>query len=161
MGLISREVLEGINLKDFPPTKVLEQLEHYPQLFEFLKSKEKLLGKTRPLVTFMCSFSIWIFKGISSPRRELSLDMLHALWGHVSSNRELAVKIEELEEDLWQYFLLFLKGATERENLSEKEIGRAALVFSTVLLALVFVFWPEERLPLLEKLIRTTGENID
>ncbi len=161
MGLVSKDILEGYSLEEFSPGKVLEQLQDYPGVFQFLKSKEDLMGRARPLVTFMAALSIWVFKKVSPIRRNLPPNLLDTLWKRIYSNRELAQKVEELESDLWDYFLSLLQGARQREEISDREIGVGALVYSTILLGLLFVFWPEEKLYLVEELIRTTGENTD
>ena len=66
---ISKETIEEIDINDFSPGKIVEQLKFFPEIFEFLKSKEKEMGRIRPLITFLTGVAIWAFRK-STPFKE-------------------------------------------------------------------------------------------
>ncbi len=153
MTLIGEGLLQQVNIEDFSPGKVLAQLQEYPFVFEFLRSKESALGKVRPVVTFMCALSIWAFKQVAEPRRGVPSGLLFALWDKIAGRKDVGEMVEEMEGNLWRYFVDLLHAANKKEPLSDKEIGTGALVYAVVLMGLIFVFWPQDKLPLLQHLL--------
>ncbi len=155
---ISREIIEEIDINDFPPGKIVEQLKFFPEIFEFLKSKEKEMGKIRPLITFLTGIAIWGFRKRTSFKRKIPSNFFPTLWDRFKSNRESAKSmgdmVESLEPELWRYFLTTIKSETMRnKDISREEIGTGALVFSIVTMGLLFAFGDEHTLEELRNIV--------
>jgi hypothetical protein len=158
MSYISKKILTQLNLNDFTPGKIIDQLKFIPEIFSFLKSKERQMGRIRPLITYMVGVAIWAFRKQGSLRRTLPQDFFTVFWDRFANDRDRARRlgeiIEKIEPDLWEFFLTIIQGEILRENkLSKEEIGIGALVFATIVIGLFFVFSDEDDLRILNEYI--------
>jgi hypothetical protein len=143
MPLVSEETLNAIDPNSFGPQNVAEQLAFLPEVFEFLKNRESLLGKTRPVVTYTMAANLWALRQCGHQQRELPAGLLDHLWERLAEGRDssrLTEALEQLEPHLWSFSLRLMQGAMEREEWSHQDLAAASLVYSAVLFACLYVF---------------------
>ncbi|GAB6888106.1 hypothetical protein JCM13304A_16040 [Desulfothermus okinawensis JCM 13304] len=155
---ISREKLLHLSLNQLTPGKLMDQLKFCPEIFNFLKSKENSLGRIRPIVTYTICLSIMAYRQTSESKRDIPSGFFEALWRKFSSNKKVAKLpgdiIEDLEPELWNFFLNILKKERLRDdNIKNEEIGTGALVFSIVVMGLLYIFGQENTMEKLSHLI--------
>jgi hypothetical protein len=155
MALIQENILHELDKNDFGPGLIGEQLSFFPAIFPFLQQMEELLGKTRPVLAYSIAAAVWAFRQKSpSPEREMPTGILDSLWERLSQSRSggnVPEVLEELEPQLWTLFLNLSEAAFVKEEWSKEEFVVAGYVYSVVLLALIYAFWPEAELPEVEK----------
>lgn len=143
MPLVDEETLQGLDPNSFGPQNVAEQLAYLPDAFEFLKNRESLLGKTRPVVTYAMAATVWALRQSGDPVRELPAGLLDHLWNRLAEGRDstgIFEALEELEPHVWSFFLRLTQGAMEQEEWTQQDLVAASLVFSTLLFACLYVF---------------------
>ena len=156
---IYKEKLRDLYLGELTPSRLMEQLKFCPLIFNFLKSKEIALGKIRPIITYTICLSIWIFRQTTPKKREIPEGFFESLWKKFTENKNVAKSpgnvIEELEPDLWNFFLGILEKEVQREkNVTKTEIGTGALVFAIVIMGLLYSFGNENTIKKLTNLIK-------
>ena len=80
--------------------------------------------------------------------------ILDSLWEKVTqtqASEKIPEVLESLEPQLWNLFLNLAEAAFAKEQWSKEEFIIAGHVYAVVLLALIYVYWPEEELPEVEK----------
>ena len=156
---ISKEKLRDLHLAELTPSKLMEQLKFCPTIFNFLKSKEIVLGKIRPIITYTICLSIWIFRQTTTKKREIPEGFFESLWNKFLENKNVAKfsgdVIEELEPNLWNFFIGILEKEIQREkDITKTEIGTGALVFAIVIMGLLYSFGNEDTITKLTELIK-------
>ncbi|MEF8823360.1 MAG: hypothetical protein V5B78_04475 [Desulfohalobiaceae bacterium] len=154
MPVVSEEVLNQVSQESFGPERVAEHLGYFPEVFRYLKERHEDMGNTRPVVTYATAVTVWAFRESGDTARDLPQGMLQNLWqrlSHGGLGDKLSGFLEEMEPNMWRFFLDLTKAAAHKEEWDQKDVAVAGLVYAPVLSACIYAFWPEEELSKLEQ----------
>jgi len=157
MPLVDEETLNALDPNSFGPQNVAEQLAFLPDVFEFLKNRESLLGKTRPVVTYAMAATLRALRQSAEPQRELPPGLMEHLWSRLAEGQngsQISEALESLEPSLWHFFLRLAHGASEREEWSHQDLAAASLVYSAVLFGCLYVFSSGRSLDVLTRAVQ-------
>ena len=161
MSLIDSATLQMLDQNPFDPQSIVEHLGFVPDIFDFLKTKEDVLGKSRPTVTYAVAITIWAYRQkTNSQVRELPKGFLDVLWKKISEEKAgeyISELMESLEPIIWNYFLNLIQGASQKENWSKQDLTAGAMVYGTILTCCILMFWQEDYLVEIEKTLQNYG----
>lgn len=156
--IVSKKALSKIDLQQFNPGQIIDQLKFSPEIFPFLKERENIMGPIRPIITYCVGVAIWAFKKSSLKKRDIPFGFLESLWIRIHSNKDLPKRlgdaIETLEPELWDFLLSIIKTETIRnKEITEKELGAGCLILLVVIIGLIFAFGSEQDLIEIDKIL--------
>ena len=161
MGLVSQDTLKQLDEDSFGPERVAEHLGFFPELFQFLKESEQVMGRTRPVVAYATAVTVWAFRQSGGqPLRKLPVGLPQVFWERIAqgeAGEHLTECLDVLEPELWRYVQTLIRAAAIKEEWDRREMASASLVYGPVLLASTLAFWPEDKLPELEETLRSHG----
>lgn len=165
MTLIEKDVLQQIDQNSFGPTNIAEQFSFLPEVFRFLQKREQILGKTRPVVTYSVAITIWALRLSGNvPSRQIAPGWQESVWERLSGGEggeQVYELLEKAEPNMWEFFLQLIEAASLSEEWSSQEVAVASLVYGTVLIICLIIFWPEERIGDLNDLLEKLGMEWD
>ncbi len=152
--IINKKILDKLNIENFTPSSIAKYLEVIPELFLFLKSKEKVLGRSKGIVTFITSVTVWAFKEKTNSLRNIPQGLLNKLWeDFANKDKENIFDIpHKLEPHMWNYFLSLIYLESQRGKWEKHELVRAASVYGPILIGCCWVFYSEEQLTNMEQI---------
>ncbi len=146
---IEEELLNKLKLDDFTPAKIVDNLKLVPEIFDFLKLKENLLGRSKGLVTYITAITIWAFrKKYKNMLRKIPESFLEKLWESFkdTNKKDIFDVPYKIEPNMWKYFLSLIYLEAKRDNWDKMELLIAATVYAPILLGCCWIFYPEEDL---------------
>lgn len=154
MPVVSQDVLDQVSQESFGPERVAEHLGYFPEIFRYLKERHADMGQTRPVVAYATAVTVWAFRESGDTVRDLPQGMLQNLWqrlSHGGLGDKLSGFLEEMEPNMWRFFLDLTKAAAYKEEWEQTDVAVSGLVYAPVLSACIYAFWPEEELSRLEQ----------
>ncbi|MFW6055116.1 MAG: hypothetical protein ACOC9D_04340 [Thermodesulfobacteriota bacterium] len=162
MPLISESCLNRLDLDPLGPQDVMEQLRFFPEFFPFLQRHEEIMGRLRPVITYLVAATVWAFRAENhKPKRELENGFLDSFWARLAEGRggiELPDVLQEIEPNMWDHFLTLVRAASDQENWTAQELAVASKIYGTILLVCELIFCDEEDLLRIENLFKLPPE---
>ncbi len=160
MPLIDQKTIDKLTSNPLKPETLAEQLAFQHQIFEFLKEHDQHLGQSRPIVTLAITTALYAFRQVSEPVRDIPPGFLSSTFECITELKGgggLTEVLETFEPNIWHFFLGVAEAGTRKEGWSNQDLAMAGLIFGTLLLACMFMFYPLEQLGPLEQALRERG----
>jgi len=160
MPIIDQKTIDKLTANPLKPETLAEQLAFQHQIFEFLKEHDQHLGQSRPIVTLAITTALYAFRQVSEPVREIPPGFLSSTFECITELKGgggLTEVLETFEPNIWHFFLGVAEAGTRKEGWSNQDLAMAGLIFGTLLLACMFMFYPLEELGPLEQALRERG----